>query len=69
MSQEDLKALVDIAERRYINIINLNAPAPQISISGQNTGSTEADRVRLAAVLRDMILDMRGTTPAVPAAQ
>lgn len=54
---EDIKSLVDIAERRYINNINLNAPAPIITIQGANTGNTEADRRNMADAIRDILLE------------
>lgn len=57
MSQEDLKSLVDVAERRYVNHVNLTTQAPVIQVSGQNTGNTAADRKRLADSLRDMLLE------------
>lgn len=57
MSQEDLKSLVDVAERRYVNQINLNAPTPVIQITGQNTGNTQADRMNLANTIRDILIE------------
>ena len=57
MSQEDLRSLVDVAERRYVNHVNLTTQAPVIQVSGQNTGNTAADRQRLADSLRDMLLE------------
>lgn len=57
MSEEDLKSLVDMAERRYVNNINLNAPTPVINITGQNTGNTAADRQSLADTIRDILLE------------
>ena len=54
---EDIKSLVDIAERRYINNINLNAPAPIITVQGANTGRTEADRQSMADAIRDILLE------------
>lgn len=43
LSEEDMKMLVDMAERQYVNNINLTAQTPVITINGQNTGNTEAD--------------------------
>lgn len=57
MSEEDLKSLVDVAERRYVNQINLNAPTPVIQITGQNTGNTHADRMNLANTIRDILIE------------
>lgn len=57
MSEEDLKMLVDMAERQYINNINLTAQTPVIQVSGQNTGNTKEDRKALANALRDILLE------------
>jgi hypothetical protein len=56
MTDEDLKSLVDIAERRYVNNINLTSQAPVINVTGQNTGNTQADRMNLANTLRDILV-------------
>lgn len=57
MSDEDLKSLVDVAERRYVNNINLTAQTPVINITGQNTGNTAADRKNLADTIRDILVE------------
>jgi tape measure domain-containing protein len=57
MSEEDLKSLVDVAERRYVNNINLTAQTPVINIAGQNTGNTAADRKNLADTIRDILVE------------
>ncbi len=57
LEQEDIKALVDMAERRYVNNINLTAQTPVINVSGANTGSTQADRQALANTIRDILLE------------
>lgn len=56
MTDEDLQSLVDIAERRYVNNINLTSQAPVIQVTGQNTGNTVADRQNLANALRDILV-------------
>ncbi|MEO2797940.1 tape measure protein, partial [Flavonifractor plautii] len=43
MSDEDIKSLVDVAERRYVNNVNLTAQTPVITVNGANTGRTAAD--------------------------
>lgn len=70
MTDEDIKALVDVAERRYVNNINLTAQTPVITVNGQNTGNTDQDRRALADAI-DRILkeewastSVRGTTYA-----
>lgn len=57
ISQEDLKSLVDMAERQYINQINLTAQSPVVQVSGANTGNTEQDRQALADAIRDVLLE------------
>lgn len=56
-TEEDLKSLVDVAERRYVNQINLTSQTPVINVSGANTGHTAADRQNLANTLRDILLE------------
>lgn len=57
LSAETMKMLVDMAERRYVNNINLTTQSPVIQISGQNTGDSKEDRRRLANALRDVLLE------------
>ena len=57
MSEEDIRALVDVAERRYVNNVNLTAQTPVINITGQNTGRTAADRQNLANAIRDILIE------------
>lgn len=56
-TQEDIKSLVDVAERRYVNHINLTAQTPVINVNGQNTGRTAADRQNLANAIRDILAE------------
>ena len=57
MSEEDITSLVDVAERRYVNNINLTTQSPVITVQGQNTGNTAEDRQNLANTLRDILLE------------
>lgn len=57
LSDEDIKALVDVAERRYVNNINLTSQAPVINVSGQNTGRTAQDRRALAEAIQRILLE------------
>lgn len=57
MADEDVKMLVDVATGRYVNKINLTAQSPVITVQGQNTGNTEADRRALADAIRDLLLE------------
>lgn len=74
LAEEDIKSLVDVAEQRYVNRINLTAQSPVINISGANTGNTPADRQRLADQIRDVLVEQissgssRATTYAVSGA-
>lgn len=43
LSEEDMKLLVDMAERQYVSNVYLTAQTPVITINGQNTGDTEED--------------------------
>lgn len=57
LSEEDMKLLVDMAERQYVNHINLTAQTPVITINGQNTGDTEADLQWLENSLRKILVE------------
>lgn len=65
-AEEDIASLVDIAQRRYINQINLTAQTPVINITGQNTGNTDADARRLADTIKQMLIEQSaaGSTAA-----
>lgn len=58
LSDEQIKMLVDVAERKYVNNVNLTSHTPMITVQGQNTGNTEKDARNLADNLRDLLLDM-----------
>jgi hypothetical protein len=57
MSDEDIKSLVDVAERRYVNNVNLTALTSMITVNGANTGRTAADRQSLANAIRDILIE------------
>lgn len=57
MTQEDLKEMIDVAERRYVNNVNLTAQTPVITVNGANTGRTAADRQNLADTIRDILIE------------
>nr|DAU66724.1 MAG TPA: tail length tape measure protein [Caudoviricetes sp.] len=57
MSSEDIKSLVDVATRQYVNRINLTTQTPIINVSGQNTGNTQEDRRALADAIKDIIIE------------
>ena len=49
--------MVDMAERQYVNEINLTAQTPVINVNGQNTGNSKEDRKALANVIRDILVE------------
>lgn len=57
LSEEDMKLLVDMAERRYINNIHLTAQTPVITINGQNTGDSPEDLRWLEEALKKILLE------------
>lgn len=57
LSEEDIKLLVDMATREYVNNINLTAQTPIINVTGQNTGDTEMDKRALADTIRDILIE------------
>lgn len=52
-----MKLLVDMAERRYVNNINLTAQTPVITINGQNTGDTAQDLQWLENALQRILAE------------
>ena len=59
LAEEDLKSLVDVAEQRYVNRINLTSQTPVINLYGANTGDTQADARRMANMIRDVLLEQK----------
>lgn len=57
LSDEQLKMLVDVAERKFVNNITLTSQSPVITVQGQNTGDTQSDRQSLADMLGDLIFE------------
>lgn len=57
LSEEDMKLLVDMAERQYVNNINLTAQTPVITINGQNTGDTAEDLQWLENALKRILVE------------
>lgn len=57
LSEEDMKLLVDMAERRYVNNINLTAQTPVININGQNTGNTAEDLQWLENAMQRILME------------
>lgn len=57
LSEEDMKLLVDMAAREYVNNINLTAQTPVITINGQNTGNFQEDLQWLENSLKKILLE------------
>lgn len=57
MADEQLKSLVDMAERKYVNNINLTSQTPVVTINGANTGDTEADRRALGELMKQILVE------------
>jgi len=57
LSEEDRKLFVDMAERQYVNKVNLTAQTPVITINGQNTGDTAEDLQWLENALQRILLE------------
>ena len=57
MSEEDIKSLVDAAERRYVANVNLTSQTPVIHITGANTGNTAADRQAIADAVQYVLME------------
>lgn len=62
MSDEDLKSLVNMAERRYVNNVNLMAQTPVINVTGANTGNTAADRKAIADAIQVVLMEQLSST-------
>lgn len=69
-ADEDIKSLVDLAERRYVAQVNLTSQTPVINVTGQNTGNTAADRKSLADALAEILVEQTaaGSTLSTAAA-
>ena len=66
LQDEDLTALIDMAERQFVSNVNLTAQTPVITVNGANTGNTEADRNALARAIAQILADQIATMPTVP---
>lgn len=62
MGNEDLKMLIDNAERRYVSNVNLTSQTPVINITGANTGDTAADRKALADAIQTVLVEQLAST-------
>lgn len=57
MSDEDIKSLVDMAERRYVANVNLTSQTPIINVNGANTGRTAQDRQAIADAVQYVLME------------
>lgn len=62
MAEEDMKMLADMAERQYVNKINLTSQAPVITVTGANTGNTEQDRRNMADAIKRILLEQAASS-------
>ena len=62
MAEEDMKMLADMAERQYVNKINLTSQAPVITVTGANTGNTEQDRKNMADAIKRILLEQAASS-------
>lgn len=65
LSEEDMKLLVDMATREYVNNINLTSQTPIINVSGQNTGDTEFDKWSLAEAIKEVLIEQSASSTAL----
>ena len=56
LTDEDIKGLVDVATRKYVNNVNLTAQTPVITVNGANTGNTERDCQAIADAIKKILL-------------
>lgn len=61
LSEEDMKLLVDMAERQYVSNVYLTAQTPVITINGQNTGDTEEDLRWLEDALQRILAEQKAS--------
>lgn len=66
VTDEDITAMVDMAERQFVSQVNLTAQTPVITVNGANTGNTDADRQNLARAIRDILIDQLSSGPVSP---
>ncbi len=67
LSEEDLRSLVDVAERRYVNHISLTSQTPVITVNGANTGRTAEDRQALADAIAEVLIEQTASGSTVDA--
>ena len=67
LSEEDLRSLVDTAERRYVNHISLTSQTPVITVNGVNTGRTAEDRQALADAIAEVLIEQTASGSTVDA--
>lgn len=66
LQEEDLTALIDMAERQFVSQVNLTAQTPVITVNGANTGNTEADRNALARAIAQILTEQVASMPTMP---
>lgn len=66
LQEEDLTALIDMAERQFVSQVNLTAQTPVITVNGANTGNTEQDRAALARAIAQILSEQVASMPTMP---
>lgn len=57
LSEEDIKLLVDMATREYVNNINLTAQTPIINVTVPGSGNDELDKRAIGEAIRDILIE------------
>lgn len=67
-ADEDIRSLVDMAERRYVNNINLTSQTPVINVTMQGSGNSAMDAQNMARTLARMLQEQRAASASVSTA-
>lgn len=62
MSEEDIKSLVDMAERQYVNNINLTSQTPVITVNATNNNGTPLSAKDIANAVRDILIEQSASS-------
>ena len=62
MSEEDIKSLVDMAERQYVNNINLTSQAPVITVNATNNSGAPLSAKDIANAVCDILIEQSASS-------
>ena len=62
MSEEDIKSLVDMAERQYVNNINLTSQTPVITVNATNNNGAPLSAKDIANAVRDILIEQSASS-------